>query len=239
MPPRSSTACCRPRSVATPDIPARPRRRRRWLFALLALALLGGAGALVLWHYMQPARLTALLVQQAQARLGVELALEGDADFGFLPRLHLHLPKPRLRAGDGILLAADTIDVRVPWSSLNGQRIEIEHLDIVRPRVELDALSRWLAGRPPSDAATPDLRFALTLRDGTLLADGKPVAEGIHLQFTNTDDLAVWFARLARTSTSVLPPAVGTGSIDRLQIGTTRIEGLKLDLRDGDGTPKP
>ncbi len=238
MPPRSSTACCRPRSVAKADIPAKPRRRRRWLFALLALAVLGGTGALVLRYYMQPARLTALLVQQAQTRLGVELALEGNAGFGFLPRLHLHLPKPRTRSGDEVLLTADAIDVRVPWSSLSGQRIEIEHLDIVRPRVELDALSRWLARRPPSDAATPDVRFALTLRDGTLLADGKPVAEGIHLDFANSDDLAAWFARLARTSTRVLPPATGKGSIDRIQIGTTRIEGLKLDLRD-DGTPKP
>ncbi len=234
MPPPSSTACCQPRSVATADTTARPRRRRRWPFLLLALALLGGIAALALRNYTQPEKLTAMLVEQAKARFDVDLALEGPADFGFLPRLHLRLRKPQVRSGNEVLLSADAIDVRLPWSSVNGPRIDIEHVEIVRPRLQLDTLSHWLASRPPSDAAVPDVRFSLSLRDGTLVVRGKPVAEGLQLDFRNADDLAAWFERITHNAQPLLPPASGSGSIDRLQIGTLRIDGLKLDVRDDD-----
>lgn len=210
---------------------AKPRRRRRWPFVLLALVLLGGiGGALVLRHYTQPAKLTALLVEQARTQFGIDLALAGDAGFGFVPRLHLRLPAPHAKSGGDAVLEADAVDVVVPWRTLWGERIEIERIEIDRPRLDLDALSRWLASRP-SGGAAPEVRFAVKLRDGELLSGGKPVAEGLNLDFANAGDLAAWLAQVREpASTTLLPPLAGKGSAGSVQIGSTRVEGLEIEV---------
>lgn len=220
------------------DAEAKPRRRgRRWLIALLVIATLCVIGGFVLRHYSRPEKLTALLVEQTRGLLGAELVLGGVAGFEFSPNLHLILPKPALKSADAsaTLLSAASLDVVVPWHTLWGDRVDIEHIQIEHPVLDLDALSKWLAARPAS-AAPPDVRFALRVRDGTIVSAGKTLAEGVSMEFANAGDLAAWLAsiRSAHTSTPLLPPLVGNVEARSVQIGATRIEGLRVEVHDDD-----
>lgn len=220
---------------------AKPRWRRRWRrivsVLLLALALLTGVAALALHRYTRPQRLTALLIEQARSQFGLDLAVGGAAGFDFLPKLQLLLPKPTLKSADGsVLLQAESIGVAVPWHTVWGERVEIERLRIEKPRLDLDVLSRWLAARP-AGGATPDVRFDIEVLDGSLLASAKPLVEGLNLHFANSGDLAVWFARTREANASLLPPLVGEVRAGSVQIGATRIEGLRVEARD-DAAPK-
>lgn len=216
---------------------ARPRRRR-WPYVLLALALLAGIGALVLRHYTRPDKLTALLIEQAHSQLGLKLSLADSAGFGLLPRLRVLLPKSSLEADAGdVLLDAGSIGVVVPWHTLWGERVDIERIEIEKPRLDLDALSRWLAARP-SGGAAPDVRFAVQVRNGTLLASGKPLAEGLNLEFANAGDLAAWLGRMREANSALLPPLSGSAEAASVQIGDTRVEGLRVELRDDAPAPQ-
>lgn len=218
--------------MAETAAPQARRRRRLWPYALLTLALLAGIGAWALRHYTRPEQLTALLVEQTRSQLGLRLSLADRAGFGLLPQLRVLLPKASLKsAGDDIVLDAESIGVVVPWHTVWGERVDIERIDIEKPRLDLDALSRWLAARPAGGAA-PDVRFALRVRGGTLLAAGKPLAEGLNLDFANAGDLAAWLARVRETDAPMLPPLTGSAEAARLQIGGTHVEGLRIELRD-------
>lgn len=210
------------------------RRRRRWPWLLLVLGLLGLAAAFALHRWSRPQRLADLLVSQVREQLGAELVLDGAAGFELTPRLRALLPKPRLLADGRTILSADAIAASVPWRTLWADRYEIERIELQRPVLDIDALRAWLAQRPSSDAPTPDVRFALGIVDGSVVASGKPVAEGVDIDFANSGDLAAWLATLGRDAGAIapLPPARGSGSIERLQIGETRLEGLRIELRD-------
>lgn len=211
-----------------------PRRRRRWPFVLLALALLGGAAAWALRHYTQPRQLTALLIGQTRNLLGADLSLGGQARYGFWPKLHVILPQPALRApgATGAFLRADALEAVLPWRTLWADRYEIERIDLVRPTLDLDAFSTWLAARPPSNSAAPDVRFALHVDDATLIAGGQPVAQGVMLDFASRGDLAAWLAQLGPHTTPLLPPLAGSAKASSLRIGDTRLEGVRIELRD-------
>lgn len=212
----------------------RLRRRSRWPFVLLALALLGGAAALALRHYTRPQQLTSALIGQTRSLLGADLSLGGEARYGFWPKLHVVLPQPALRApGAGsAFLRADRLEAALPWRTLWADRYEIERIDLVRPTLDLDALSAWLAARPPSNSAAPDIRFALHVDDATLVAGGQPVAQGVNLDFASRGDLAAWFAQIGPQMTPLLPPLSGSAKASSLQIGDTRLEGVHIELRD-------
>lgn len=221
------------------DENAKPRRRRWpliWSAVVLACLLPAGIGLLVLRHYTRPQKLTSLLVEQVRSQFGLELALGGVGGFEFLPNLHLALPRPTLKSADGgAVLDAASIDVVVPWRSLWGERIEVERIRIERPTLDLDALSRWLAARPAGGAA-PDVRFAVQVRGGTLLSFGKPLAQGLNLEFANAGDLAAWYAQLrdADATSPLLPPLTGSAETDTLQFGATHIEGLRVEIREAE-----
>ena len=213
---------------------ATARRRRRWPYLLLVLGVLGFVAAFALHRYSRPQRLADLLASQVRQQLGAELVLDGVAGFELAPRLQALLPRPQLIAGGSALLRADAIAASVPWRTLWGDRYEIERIELQRPVLDLDALRAWLATRPSSDAAAPDVRFALRVVDGVVIASGKPVAENLDIDFANSADLAAWFATLDRETNGIapLPPGRGSASATSLQIGETRLEGVRIELRD-------
>ena len=226
-----------------PEREAKPSRgKRRWLFVLLALLLLGGAAALALRHYTRPDKLTALLVEQARSALGAELTTEGAASFGFVPELRVTLPHPALKAhgANTVLLSADALRAVVPWHTLWAERYDIERIELVKPNLDLDALRAWLAARPPSGAAPPDVRFALHVEDGIITSTGKPVAQRVNMEFASAGDLAAWLAKIGSASAaSLIPPLNGSADAATLQIGDTRLEDVHIDVRDDNATPKP
>ena len=209
-------------------------RRRRWLFALTLLALFGLAAAWALHHYSRPQRLTALLVAQTHSLLGLDLTLDGEAGFGWWPKLHLLLPQPTLQApgAAAALLRADALEAVLPWRTLWSDRLQIERIDLRRPRLDADALAAWLAARPASKAAPPDVRMALHIDDASVFSRGKPVAQGVQIAFANSADLAAWLARLGAGALPLLPPLAGHAEAASLQIGGTRLDGVQVEIRD-------
>jgi hypothetical protein len=214
-------------------------RRRRWPRVLFAFLVLGVIGAFVLHHYTRPRYLTALLVEQFRDQLGVDLTLGGDAVYTLAPGLRAELPQPVLKAQGGVLLRADALRAAVPWRTLWADNYEIERLELVRPVLDLDALHAWLAARPESGGAPPDVRFALHVEHGRVVAAGKVVAEDVTLDLANSADLAAWLARFDPQSTDgLLPPVSGSADAKVIQIGTTRLEGVHVEIRDDDKHPR-
>jgi hypothetical protein len=209
-------------------------RRRRWPRVLFALLLLGVIGALLVRHYTRPQKLTLMLVEQIHDQLGAELSLGGDATYAFTPGLRAVLPSPVLKAKDVVLLHADSLRAAVPWHSLWSQKIEIERIELVRPVLDLDALRAWLAARPKSTSAPPDVRFVLHIEHGSVVAAGKTIAEDVALDLANSADLAAWLAEFDPHSAGkiLLPPLEGSVDAAALQIGGTRLEGVHVNVRD-------
>jgi len=214
--------------------PQRPRRRR-WPRVLLALLVLGVIGAFAVHHYTRPQRLTALLIEQVRDQLGAELTLGSDAGYTLVPGLRAELPQPMLKAQGNVLLRADALRAKVPWRTLWADAYEIERIELVRPVFDLDALRAWLAARPKSTATPPDVRFALRVEHGSVVAAGKPVAEDITLDLANRADLAAWLARFdPHSADALLPPVAGSVEAKAIQIGDTRLEDVHVEIRDDD-----
>ena len=218
------------------------RRRRRWPIAVLALGVLVvGAVAFAAWHYTRTDKLTALLVDKTRDLLGADLVLGGTAHFGFVPRLHLILPHPVLKAtGAKVAFAtADSLETSVPWHTLWSDRYDIERIDLAKPVLDLDALRAWSAAQPPA-RAVPEVNFVLHVADGTILGGGQPVAQGVNLEFASAGDIAAWFTRIeAQPSTwPLLPPLTGSAAASAVQIGVTRLEGVQVEVRDDTTTDR-
>ena len=213
---------------------AKRPRRRRWLIALLALLVIAGVVAAMLHRYSRPERITALLVEQARDQLGLELSLGGKAGYALSPRLEAVLPQPELKVQGKLLLRAVSLGASVPWHTLWSDRYEIERVELVQPQLDLDVLRSWLASRPTSSAATPDVRFVLRIADGTIVSSGKPIAKGVDVQLGNSNDLAAWLATFETKAgaTTLLPPLGGKVEAAALQLGDTRLEGVRIELRD-------
>lgn len=211
-------------------------RRRRWPRVLFALLLLGVIGAFALHRFTRPQHLTALLVGQVRDQLGAELTLGGEARYTLVPGLRAELPQPVLAAQGSVLLRADALRAAVPWRTLWADAYEIERIELVRPVFDLDALRAWLAARPQSTGAPPDVRFTVRIEHGSVIAGGKPVVEDITLDLANSADLAAWLAHFDPLSQQdLLPPATGTFDAKGVEIGETRLEGVHVEIRDDPG----
>ena len=211
------------------------RPRRRWLFLLLALVVLGGLLALALRHYTQPEKLTALLIGQAHDLLGADLSIHGAAGFSFAPKLRVTLPQPSLQGAGAraAWLHADALHAVVPWRTLWSGTHEIERIDLVKPVLDLDAFSAWLAAQPATTTPPPDLRFSLHVEDGTITAAGTAIAQHLNMDFKSTDNVAAWLARIgAEPAGLLLPPLGGSADASSVRIGDTLLEGVHVEISD-------
>jgi len=213
--------------------------RRRWRIVLAVLGVLVIVVVLAIRHYSRAERLTALIVDQTRGALGADLAIGGMAHYEFWPGPHFVLPAPSLKAsGASAFIKADAIEVRMPWRILWADRYEIEQIDVIRPVLDLDALSAWLGTRPASTTPIPDVRFNLHLIDGTAISGGRTIAQGLDIAFVNSGDMATWIdgLRAHPDANALVPPLTGSADAKLLQIGTTRLEGVHLEVKD-DATP--
>lgn len=152
------------------------RSRRRWLWLLLPLAAL--VGFFVLRALLQPERVTAFLLRQAEDATGLALSLEQPADIGIWPDLHLELIGLRASTpgASAPLLRAERVEVALPWSALRSQTLQLQRLTLVQPRLDLPALQAWLAADgdtgPPAPLRFPQFDAELEVRDGSVVGDG-------------------------------------------------------------------
>jgi AsmA protein len=222
-----------------PEVPAK-RPRRRWRIALLLFVLLVGVGVFALRWFMRAEHLTALLIEQTRASIGADLALDGRAHYDLWPRLHLVLPHPSLKTSTAtVFLAADSLEVVVPWRILWADRYDIERIDLIRPSVDLDALSAWLGARPPATTPPPEVRFSLHIKDGSASASGKTIAQGLDMDFASAGDVAAWLTQIRAQAGAgaLIPPLNGSADAASVQLGTTRLERVHVDVRDDDAKP--
>jgi hypothetical protein len=222
-------------------MPEPGRRRRRWIALAVAVALLG-VGALIVRHLLRPEAMTAMLVGNARSQLGAELALSESGRFGFVPDLHLVLANPSLKqTPQGIaFLSAKSADVVMPWSVLWSDRYDIQRIELVKPRLDLDALNAWIASRPDA-GASPDIRFALRATDATVTAGDKTIAEHVDLDFASSGDVVGWLThqRESAKAATLLPPLSGTIQAAKVDVGDTHLEGVRIESREDDAATKP
>ena len=149
-----------------------PRRVRRGIVVLaVAVALL----ALAAWWGSRPSQVSALVVDRAGAALGLEITASGASEYRLrgTPMLVLRDVVAR-EPGAPPLLTADRVHVALPWATLRarGRDLTARRIELDAPVLNVDALQRWLAKRPPGERRTPTLTDGLRVRDGRIDAKG-------------------------------------------------------------------
>lgn len=237
---------------ATPDhAPPRRTPRRRVVVAMLVLAALV-ALLLAGRHAAQPDRIAALLLRQAGNALGLEITARGATTLRLrgVPQVVLRDVVARQPGGATPLLTAERMLVAVPWSTLRarGADLTVQRVELDAPVLDLAALGRWQASRPPTTAPRiPTLTDGVAVQRGRIDGSGwalrnitldlpalhpaRPVAGRLRATFTNASvqvpmDLRV---ALARPATDAGLGAVGRATVVgrdwRLQLDDLRMSG--------------
>lgn len=155
--------------ASKPDIPALRRLLRFMAAAAIILAVL----VAVLAWLMQPPRATGFLLARIGDALGLRIIATGAVDYRLrgTPQLLLHDVVAQ-RPGDASpLLRAERIFVSLPWRTIRaaGDDLTVQRIELDAPILDVQALQRWLASRPPSETRIP------TLRDGLHVVRGRIV----------------------------------------------------------------
>ena len=155
---------------------AMAKPRRRWLWLLLPLLAL--IGFFVLRALLQPERVSAFLLHQAEEATGLALALDQPADIGIWPDLHLELIGLSATApgASAPLLRSRKVEVALPWSALRSETLQLQRLRLVEPVLDMPALQTWLARDddtgPPAPLRLPQFDAAMSIETGTVLGAG-------------------------------------------------------------------
>jgi len=152
---------------------ARPPRRRRFVIVLLvALALL----AVALFWASRPPRVAGLAMRQLGGALGLEISARGVSEYTLRgsPSLTLREVTAREPGSATPLLRAERIHVRLPWRTLRAPDgdLVLERVELDAPQLDLPALQRWLARRPPGPKRAFAITDGLAVEDGMLRGDG-------------------------------------------------------------------
>ena len=213
-------------------------RTRVILFVLFAL--LASVG-FVIYHYIQPQRLSALLVDQLQSRYGLRLTMPTAASISFSPGVSVKLDHPVVTAAGGSapLLTADGVDVALPWSTVLGGEPVIDRIALQMPQIDIDALQIWLATQASDGGPTVIPAFDLSLHEGSMLRGDQPLATGVNASLQGSAQLGAWIDEWEKAGgpASPIPPLNGTLDATKISVGDTSLDGVRL--RIGDDVPKP
>ena len=142
-------------------------RRRRWPWALAAVALLL---AFSYWA-TRPARVSTVVLSRVEAALGLEITAAGASEYRLRnePTLVLRDVVVRQPGAETPLLRADRILLSLPWSTLRaaGAELVVRRVELDAPQFDLAAYQAWQATRPPAPPRLP------TLTDGLQVSDGR------------------------------------------------------------------
>lgn len=150
---------------------------RRRAIALGALAVLLLGLALALRWGSRPDRVAELILDQVGNALGLDISASGSSEYRLrgTPRLVVRDLVAREPGAATPLLRADRVYLSLPWSTIRarGADLTVQRVELDAPQLDLAALARWRAGRPPSaEVKVP------TLTDGFAITRGRVVAEG-------------------------------------------------------------
>lgn len=212
--------------------PARQAWRRRALPALVVLLVLVAVLAIAFHHLTRPENLAARLVSLVRTQLGADLVLAGAPHLAFLPEPTLQMPAFQLRqpGAAGAMLQAGAASARAPWNLLRPGGSGIAAIRLSRPVVDLDALRGWLQARPAAEGTPALPAFTLSIVDGTVVAGGEVVAQGIEVELAGSDTLSPWLQQLREGGSPELPPLAGRIGVESVDHGNVRLEGVRIHL---------
>ena len=144
------------------------RRRRIGLIVLGVAVLLAFA---LRWLALPP-QVTGFIIGRIGQSLGLEITASGVSEYRLRGTPLLVLRDVVVREhGQPPLLSASRIHVALPWSTIRsgGDALHAQRVELDAPRLDLPALQRWLARRPPAETRIPTLTKGLRIQDGTIV----------------------------------------------------------------------
>lgn len=157
-------------------------RSRKWLVAIAALAVLA---LLALRWFVQPDRVAGMILTRAGNALGLEITASGASEYRLLgtPMIAVRGVVAKQPGAATPLLRAKRIYLSLPWSTIRGggSDLTVQRVELDAPQLDIAALQRWLATRPPGETKIP------TLIDGVRIADGRVFGEGWSLDALNLE----------------------------------------------------
>ena len=182
--------CCPGRWVAEggPERPVRQRdpRARKGVARILLVVLVLAVMALLLARWaLQPERAGNLLLRRAGSALGLQIEAQSiDYRLRGTPQLVLREVTARQPGQQTALLAARRVFVSLPWSTIRarGADLTARRIELDAPVLDVPALQRWLATRPPGgETRIPVLTDGLRVADGRIVNDSWTI-DGLDLE---------------------------------------------------------
>lgn len=141
---------------------------------LLVLIVIAG---LTLRIASRPDRVANLILRQAGNALGLEITSSGRAEYRVrgVPQLVVRGVVARQPGAPTPVLTADRILLSLPWSTVRarGADLTVRRVELDAPVIDLAALQRWQASRPPSkEPRIPTLTHGLALTRGRIVTAG-------------------------------------------------------------------
>ncbi|RYG14082.1 MAG: hypothetical protein EON92_03365 [Burkholderiales bacterium] len=144
--------------------------------ALLVVAASLLSGLLFLRWLLDPAYLVPKVLAMAGNALGLEITASGTGDYRLrgTPQLTARNLVVREPGSAAILLRAARLQVSLPWSTLRfrGAELSIHRVDLDAPSLDVAALQRWLAKRPPGPTRIPALTRGVGITGGRVAGEG-------------------------------------------------------------------
>ncbi len=154
-------------------------KRHRWRFGKFALLVLLASlliALLALRWFLQPDRVATLLLDRVGAALGLEITASGASEYRVLgtPMLMVRDVVAKQPGAATPLLSAERVYLTLPWSTIRagGADLTVERIELDAPQLDIAALQRWLATRPPGETRIPTLTEGLQVLRGRVIGDG-------------------------------------------------------------------
>ena len=167
----------------TAPVPASTRGRRLIRTAVITASLLALL-AMVGSYLLQPQRASRLLLDRVGSALGLRITASGRASYRLrgTPQLVLRNVIAQRPGDPAAVLRAERVFVSVPWHTIRarGAELTVQRIELDAPIVDLPALQRWQATRPPGETRIPTLIDGLRIVRGRVDGDGWRV-DGIRI----------------------------------------------------------
>lgn len=150
---------------------------RRRAIALGAIAALFLLLALSLRWVAQPERVAGLVLGELGQALGLEITSSGSSQYRLRgrPMLLVRDLDVRQAGASRALLRAERAYLSLPWSTIRARGADrtVQRVELDAPELDLAALQRWRATRPPAE----EVRIP-TLADGLQIVRGRVIGGG-------------------------------------------------------------